>query len=160
MNSRGPIPKLKYTANMKKKIGFIVGGTGVTPALQVINEVLRNPSDKTELYLLFANVSPQDILLKETIDKWAIEHKNFHVTYFIDNKHEDWKGEVGRIDQKAIEKTLPIKASEGNDVLVYACGPPKFYENVSGSKAKDYSQGEVGGALAAMGFNKDQVYKF
>lgn len=32
---KGPFPKLPYTANMKKEIGMMCGGTGITPMLQV-----------------------------------------------------------------------------------------------------------------------------
>ncbi len=32
---KGPFSKLKYTANMKKSIGMLAGGTGITPMLQV-----------------------------------------------------------------------------------------------------------------------------
>ena len=35
----------------------IAGGTGITPMLQVASEVLRNPYDKTEVSLVFGNVS-------------------------------------------------------------------------------------------------------
>ena len=31
---QGPIIKLKYEANMKKSIGMVAGGTGITPMLQ------------------------------------------------------------------------------------------------------------------------------
>ena len=34
---KGPFPKLPYTANMKKEIGMMCGGTGITPMLQVTN---------------------------------------------------------------------------------------------------------------------------
>lgn len=34
----------------------IAGGTGITPMLQVVSEVLRNPEDKTEVSLVFGNV--------------------------------------------------------------------------------------------------------
>jgi cytochrome-b5 reductase len=33
---KGPFPKLPYTANMKKSIGMVAGGSGVTPMLQDI----------------------------------------------------------------------------------------------------------------------------
>ena len=32
---KGPFPKLKYIANMKKNVAFLCGGTGITPCLQV-----------------------------------------------------------------------------------------------------------------------------
>jgi cytochrome-b5 reductase len=32
---KGPFPKLAYVPNMKKNIGMLCGGTGITPMLQV-----------------------------------------------------------------------------------------------------------------------------
>lgn len=55
----------------------ISGGSGITPMLQIVQEVLRNPEDKTEVSLIFANVSDKDILLKQTFDDMAAKHKNF-----------------------------------------------------------------------------------
>lgn len=34
---------------------MIAGGTGITPMLQLVRQVLKDKSDKTELSLLFAN---------------------------------------------------------------------------------------------------------
>jgi len=44
---------LPYTPNMKKRIAFIAGGTGVTPALQLVREVLSNSDDKVNLIFTF-----------------------------------------------------------------------------------------------------------
>ena len=38
-----------------KKVGMIAGGTGITPMLQLIRQILKNKEDKTEVSLLFAN---------------------------------------------------------------------------------------------------------
>lgn len=81
LDFKGPMPKLKYEANMKKKIGMLAGGSGITPMLQVIEEIARNPDDHTETHLVFANVSGQDILLKETLDSLAEEHPNIKVRH-------------------------------------------------------------------------------
>ena len=48
---KGPWKKLKYEAGMKKKIGMIAGGTGITPMLQIIQAILDNPADTTEVSL-------------------------------------------------------------------------------------------------------------
>lgn len=32
---KGPLPKFKYVPNMKKRIGMVAGGSGITPMLQV-----------------------------------------------------------------------------------------------------------------------------
>jgi len=37
---KGPIPKFPYTANMKKEIGMVAGGTGITPMYQVLLKIL------------------------------------------------------------------------------------------------------------------------
>jgi NAD(P)H-flavin reductase len=46
---KGPIPKLPYEPNKKKQIGMIAGGTGVTPMLQVLDAILSNPDDNTQV---------------------------------------------------------------------------------------------------------------
>ena len=77
---KGPFPKFKYVPNMKKHLGMLCGGTGIAPMLQVIKEVLRNPDDKTEVSLVFANETFDDILLKSTLDELAAKHANFKGT--------------------------------------------------------------------------------
>ena len=79
LDFKGPMPKLKYEVNAKKRIGMLAGGTGITPMLQVLEEIARNPKDNTETHLVFANVSGKDILLKETLDALAQQHSNIKV---------------------------------------------------------------------------------
>ena len=44
---KGPINKIKYETNMKKEIGMIAGGTGITPMLQVGDwEDMEKPAGK------------------------------------------------------------------------------------------------------------------
>ena len=61
----GPVGTHTYLGNGKfksgtkehtcKKLGMMAGGTGITPMLQVIAAVLKNPADPTQLYLIYAN---------------------------------------------------------------------------------------------------------
>ena len=39
--------------------------------LQVVDEVLANPADRTKVSLVFGNVSEADILLKDELCNWA-----------------------------------------------------------------------------------------
>jgi len=57
-----------------KNVGMIAGGTGLTPMLQIIQAVLKNKNDKTKLWLLYANQTEEDILLRDTLESLAEEH--------------------------------------------------------------------------------------
>lgn len=56
---------------MYRHIGMVAGGSGITPMLQVIDEILSNKDDKTQVSLVFANQTESDIILKDRIDAWA-----------------------------------------------------------------------------------------
>eukprot|EP00752_Nemacystus_decipiens_P008341 g7455.t1 len=154
---KGPFPKFNYSANVKKEIGMIAGGTGITPMLQVLQELLFNPEDKTKVTLVFANQTPADIMLKAEIDKLAAEHDNFEVVYVVDKAQDGWTGETGHVTAGLIEKHLP---KPSGDSMIFVCGPPGMMNAISGAKNEDKTQGEVGGALKGLGFTSDMVYKF
>ena len=61
----------------------VAGGSGLTPMLQVAYEVLKDPDDKTDVTLIFANVSDNDIILKDLLDELEEKHSNFHVHYVV-----------------------------------------------------------------------------
>jgi cytochrome-b5 reductase len=42
---------------------------------------------------------------------------------------------------------------------VFVCGPPPMLNALAGPKAKDYSQGEIGGALKNLGYTSEQIFK-
>ncbi|KAI4344102.1 hypothetical protein L6164_011372 [Bauhinia variegata] len=154
---KGPIEKLKYTPNMKKHIGMIAGGTGITPMLQVIEAILKNPDDNTQISLLYANVSPDDILLKQKLDILAASHPNLKVFYTVDSPTKNWRGGVGYISKDMALKGLP---KPSDDTLILVCGPPGMMKHISGEKAKDWTQGELTGILKELGYTEQMVYKF
>jgi cytochrome-b5 reductase len=57
----------------------VAGGSGLTPMLQVIKEIARNPEDKTEVNFVFANQTLEDIILKKELDEIAATHDNINV---------------------------------------------------------------------------------
>lgn len=56
--------KAKPVPRTVKHVGMIAGGTGITPMLQIITHVLKHEDDPTQLSLLFANQTEEDILLR------------------------------------------------------------------------------------------------
>ncbi|KAF7725540.1 NADH-cytochrome b5 reductase [Apophysomyces ossiformis] len=149
---RGPKGNFTYTPNMVRAFGMIAGGTGITPMLQIIRAICRNPEDKTKVNLIFANVNEEDILLKKDLDELAAKHDNFSVYYVLNNPPEGWKGGVGFVTADMIREHCPAPAS---DVKLLLCGPPPMLSAMSK-------------AATDLGFDKpravskleDQVFKF
>ncbi|KAK7393984.1 NADH-cytochrome b5 reductase [Neonectria punicea] len=134
---RGPKGAFTYTPNMVRHFGMIAGGTGITPMLQVMRAIVRGRAagDKTEVDLIFANVTPQDILLKEDLDALATKDAGIRIHYVLDKPPEGWTGGVGYVTADMITKWLPKPA---DDVKILLCGPPPM---VSGLKKSAESLG-------------------
>ncbi|KAL3964417.1 hypothetical protein ACCO45_001421 [Purpureocillium lilacinum] len=122
---RGPKGAFVYTPNMVRHFGMVAGGTGITPMLQIIRAIVRGRAagDRTEVDLIFANVTPQDILLREDLDALTKEDSGIRVHYVLDNPPEGWTGGVGYVTADMITKWLPKPAE---DVKVLICGPPPW----------------------------------
>lgn len=71
---------LDGSSHTAKHISMIAGGTGITPMYQVIKAVLKQADDDTQLSLLYANQSPDDILLFEELQEMAKDAR-FKVWY-------------------------------------------------------------------------------
>ncbi len=69
-----------------KRVSMIAGGTGITPMLQLVRDVFRaGDSDRTQLALLFANQTEDDILLREELEQIEKEHpEQFKLWYTVD----------------------------------------------------------------------------
>lgn len=100
---KGPKGHFVYTPNMVRAFGMIAGGTGITPMLQIIKAILRNPEDKTQVDLIFANVNVEDTLLQEDLDELVAVHDNFRVHYVLNNPPENWTGGVGFVTADMIK---------------------------------------------------------
>jgi len=108
MKVKGPKGAMVYTPNMVKHFGMICGGTGITPMLQVIRAIIRGreAGDRTKVDLIFANVNPEDILLKEDLDALAREDPHFKIYYVLNNPPEKWSGGVGFVTAEMIKVCL------------------------------------------------------
>lgn len=117
---KGPKGKFVYSPDLSRELGMIAGGTGITPMLQIIRAALKNPEDKTKISLIYANVNPEDILLKAELDELAAAYPTrFTVFYVLNNPPPGWTGGSGFVTKDQIEKHLP---SSNHDIKVLLCG--------------------------------------
>ncbi|XP_071075195.1 NADH-cytochrome b5 reductase 3 isoform X2 [Dasypus novemcinctus] len=137
-----------------KSIGMIAGGTGITPMLQVIRAILKDPADHTVCHLLFANqellacpsrllsgswrgapglalslrlgVTEKDILLRPELEELRNEHSaRFKLWYTVDKAPDAWDYSQGFVNEEMIRDHLPPPAEEP---LVLLCGPPPMIQ--------------------------------
>jgi len=122
---KGPKGQMNYNADLALKIGMICGGTGITPMLQIIRAALKNPLDLTTISLIYANVNPDDILLKAELDELAAKHpQRFQVYYVLNNPPEKWDGGVGFVSAEMIKERCPEPSSVPAAMKIMMCGPP------------------------------------
>ncbi|KAI9994671.1 hypothetical protein PInf_011497 [Phytophthora infestans] len=154
---KGPFVKFEYKPNQYKSIGFLCGGSGITPALQVVKEICRNPDDSTQVVLIFCNRTEKDIILRDELDALQYMYPQFQVNYVLDKPEANWEGYSGYVTKELVEKLLPGPSDE---TLIGVCGPPPMMDAISGNKAPDRSQGELKGLLEEMGYTSSQVFKY
>jgi cytochrome-b5 reductase len=125
--------------------------------LQLMQRIASNPEDKTKVSLVFANIAEQDILLKEYLDKIvASKPGQFKVHYVLEKPPKNWTQGTGYVTEKTLKEFMPTPGTG----KVFVCGPPPMVAAISGPKAKDYTQGEVGGLLKKLGYTEKDVFKF
>jgi len=119
---KGPKGQFTYRPALCKELGMIAGGTGITPMLQIIRAVMKNPSDATKISLIYANVNTEDILLKKELDELAQQYPNkFTVFYVLNNPPLTWNGGVGFVSKEQIKERLPPTQ---DNIKILLCGPP------------------------------------
>lgn len=119
---RGPKGAMRYHRDLCKKIGMIAGGTGITPMFQVIRAICEDDRDTTEVSLIYANRTEQDILLRQELDTFARRYpKNFKAYYLLDQPPADWKFGKGYVTSDLMEEKLPGPSINTKMML---CGPP------------------------------------
>lgn len=138
LHIKGPVGHIEYLGKgnfmvsgqqkFAKKLAMIAGGSGITPIYQVMQAILKDPEDETKMYVVFANRTEDDILLKDELDAWAEKYKNRVKVWYVIGKNlrEDWKYSVGRISESILKEHIP----EGcDDTLALACGPPAMIQH-------------------------------
>jgi cytochrome-b5 reductase len=140
----------------KKKIGMVVGGTGITPMIQALHMILGTETDETVVSMLFGNRSQDDILAKVVLDEWSTTFKDrlsvAHVLSHEDEKSE-WAGNRGYINKELCEKHMPPPSE---DCMIFVCGPPPMYDALCGPRGEK----ELTGLFKDMGYSAEQIYKF
>ena len=162
---KGPKGQMVYKPNMVREIGMLAGGTGITPMLQIIRAILKNPEDHTIVTLIYANVTTGDILLREDLEHFADQYPDkFKLFLVVEKPLDTWTGGIGFITEAMVKEHCPTPAT---DIKILICGPPPMVsamkkhtevffsrETLLISKAIGYEKARVVSKLS------DQVFAF
>lgn len=135
---RGPSGRLQYvspgTFSIKKlrkdppaivkvkNVNMIAGGVGITPILQLLRQIAKDPEDNTKAAILFANQTEDDILLRSELEEVSNKHPNqFKLWYTLDRPSDGWKYSTGFISEEMLSRHLFPASS---DTITLMCGPP------------------------------------
>ncbi|KAM0756512.1 ferredoxin reductase-like protein [Meredithblackwellia eburnea MCA 4105] len=167
---RGPVNNWTVPEEGIEEVVFVVGGTGITPAYQLLQHLSSHPESsatlKPRISILYASPTPSTILLKDDLDSFVkVNPLNVSVKYFVDKARKGDKGDwtVARLDLKVLRTLLGKGGDAGVTVsgkkMVVVCGPEGMVNAIAGPRARDLSQGPVGGVLGQLGYTSDQVIK-
>lgn len=122
----GPNSGGHWVDGMAKQVGFVAGGTGITPMVSIIRWILTKKID-AELWLIFANKTEQDIIFRQEWDHYVRNYPNFHCHYLLEQPPAGWTDGTGRITPDLLRQYLP---SPGPDTCVFLCGPPPMVDSL------------------------------
>ena len=125
---RGPKGGVRYQRGMCAKAAMVAGGTGITPMYQLIRAICEDPRDTTEVSLIYANRTEQDVLLREELDAFARKHpRNFRIFYVLDDAPESWQGGRGFVNKEMMQERFETPCPNKR---IFLCGPPIMVHSV------------------------------
>lgn len=101
-----------------KKNVFIAGGSGITPFLSMLREILESGIDR-EIILIYGCRNEDAVLFKDELTNMATKHKNFNFSIVLSESPEEYTGLKGFVDANCIKKLV----GDLNDKTYYICGP-------------------------------------
>lgn len=139
----------RFTANGKpraaRRIAMLAGGTGITPMYQVVKAILKDPGDETEVWLVSANRTEADILLKDDLEAWGRRHPNFRVHFTLSQAPAEWTAGRGYICEAMLREHIP---PGGPGTVAFLCGPPGMLDQACKP------------SLAKVGYATEDIYVF
>lgn len=102
-----------------KDLLLVAGGIGLAPIRSLIRHCLQHRGDYAGLHLVYGARTPSDLVFKEEILKLWPAVEDFRITITVDQKDEQWQGNVGFVSA-LLDKMRP---APGKRVCII-CGPP------------------------------------
>ena len=101
-----------------KNMVLLAGGSGVTPFVSMIKEVLQGGLDRN-ITLIYGARDAQNAMFDDELKALAKSHANFHYTLVLSNENAAGGDRIGFLDEACIKEVVGDLA----DKTFYVCGP-------------------------------------
>ncbi|MBI2621492.1 MAG: RnfABCDGE type electron transport complex subunit D [Candidatus Levybacteria bacterium] len=102
--------------NKSEKAVFIAGGIGITPFRSII-KFLIDKKEKRDIVLFYSCSDPAEFVYKDIFEK--AKSIGLKTVYVCSHPTPDWKGRIGRIDEKMIKEEV----GDFKNRIYYLSGP-------------------------------------
>jgi len=106
-----------------KNMVCIAGGSGITPIMSMIREVIESGLDR-QITLLYGNRNDSDVIFHEELLEISNRFDNIRYVPVIEEPSTNYSGETGYISDELIQKTV----GELENKTFYMCGPQAMYD--------------------------------
>ncbi|MEG1699080.1 MAG: iron-sulfur cluster-binding domain-containing protein [Oscillospiraceae bacterium] len=101
-----------------KKSLFLAGGSGITPFMSMLREIIDAGLDR-DVVMLYGCRCEDAALYHDELCAYAAANDNFAYHLVVSDDAEEWKGEKGFINEELIKRLVPDFAER----TCYICGP-------------------------------------
>lgn len=118
-DANGPAGVFRYQPVFhSKKSLFLAGGSGITPFMSMLREILEAGLDR-DVVMLYGCRNPEVALYHELLSELSDMHSNFEYHLVVSDDVDGWDGLTGFLNMDLIEKVVPDYAQRTS----YICGP-------------------------------------
>jgi ferredoxin-NADP reductase/ferredoxin len=122
--SSGPAGNFFFNPLIHKKIMVcIAGGSGITPFMSMIREIIECGLDRT-VYLFYGNKFTDDIIFGAEFDRLAERYDNIHYIPVVEEPSGGFDGACGFITRDLMKNVL----ADIENKSIFICGPQGLYD--------------------------------
>jgi ferredoxin-NADP reductase len=107
----------------KKTMVCIAGGSGITPFMSMIREIVERGLDRN-LYLFYGSKTTDDIIFSDEITRLSERFENIHYIPVIEDPADGYAGACGFITRQVLQEVL----ENIEDKSFFICGPQGLYD--------------------------------
>jgi ferredoxin-NADP reductase len=131
----GPFGNLTLHNNSSRPAVLLAGGIGITPFRSIVENAV-NEKLPHRIFLFYSNRRPEDAAFLEELQALEAQNANYKLIATMTEAEKSarpWKGEVGMIDYKMLDRHLKAAATPewySAGPIYYIAGPPQMVRDL------------------------------